>query len=217
METLFTPFPKIARLNREIVVTEKIDGTNASVIIVSDQLQQIDQAFVWRDGLAMLAASRTRLITPGDDNHGFAAWVMENSDELFRLGEGNHFGEWWGKGIQRGYGVSKKYFSLFNTSIWSDPNVRPKCCEVVPVLYKGMFSQHMIDRCITEIELNGSIAVKKAEGYQRDPFMDPEGICIYHTAAGIYFKQTIWNDQSTKGMVARWSAACEASLRKNVS
>lgn len=29
----FVPFPKIGRLSREIVITEKIDGTNAQVFI----------------------------------------------------------------------------------------------------------------------------------------------------------------------------------------
>ena len=32
----FEGWPQIARLNRGIVVTEKIDGTNAAVIITSD-------------------------------------------------------------------------------------------------------------------------------------------------------------------------------------
>ena len=32
----FEGFPKIARLSREIVVTEKIDGTNARVCITED-------------------------------------------------------------------------------------------------------------------------------------------------------------------------------------
>ena len=29
----FKPFPKMPRLNREVLLTEKIDGTNASVFI----------------------------------------------------------------------------------------------------------------------------------------------------------------------------------------
>lgn len=32
----FQPWPKIARLNREITITEKIDGTNAAVIITEE-------------------------------------------------------------------------------------------------------------------------------------------------------------------------------------
>lgn len=32
----FQPFPKIARWSREVIITEKIDGTNASVIVSDD-------------------------------------------------------------------------------------------------------------------------------------------------------------------------------------
>ena len=32
----FVPFPKIARLHREVVISEKIDGTNASVTVLED-------------------------------------------------------------------------------------------------------------------------------------------------------------------------------------
>jgi hypothetical protein len=79
--------------------------------------------------------SRSRWITPDDDNFGFAAWVEANRDELLTLGPGRHFGEWWGSGIQRGYGLPKgeKRFSLFNVSRWGES--RPACCHVVPVLY----------------------------------------------------------------------------------
>ena len=78
----FTEFPKMARLSREVIVTEKIDGTNAQVCIGEDG--------------SMLAGSRTRWITPQDDNHGFAAWVEAHREELLTLGPGRHFGEWWG-------------------------------------------------------------------------------------------------------------------------
>ncbi len=64
----------------------------------------------------MFIGSRTRWITAQDDNHGFARWVEGNKQELLKLGAGRHFGEWWGSGIQRGYGLQKgeKRFSLFN-------------------------------------------------------------------------------------------------------
>lgn len=131
--TEFVGFPKIARLNREIVVTEKIDGTNAQVEITEDGIVR--------------AGSRNRYITPEGDNHGFAAWVRDNADDLRRLGPGRHFGEWWGSGIQSGYGLPKgeKRFSLFNVSRWDDDVLneedglpaRPRCCGVVPTLYRG--------------------------------------------------------------------------------
>src|SRR4051812_4307796 len=103
----FQAFPSIARLFRECVVTEKIDGTNG-VVHVSD------------DGLTVTAGSRSRWITPEADNFGFARWVAEHAEELRALGPGFHFGEWWGSGIQRRYGLDEKRFSLFNVGRWGE-------------------------------------------------------------------------------------------------
>jgi hypothetical protein len=64
--------------------------------------------------------------------------------------------------------------------------VAPDCCEVVPILYQGMFDTQMIDVVLHQLQREGSRAVP---GY-----MNPEGIVIYHTAAGQYFKKTITND-----------------------
>lgn len=36
MAAVFEEFPKIARLNRECVISEKIDGTNGQIIISED-------------------------------------------------------------------------------------------------------------------------------------------------------------------------------------
>lgn len=70
--TEFVPFPKMARLSREIIVTEKIDGTNG-------------QIYIGEDG-EFLIGSRTRWITPEMDNHGFARWATDHKDELMQLG-----------------------------------------------------------------------------------------------------------------------------------
>lgn len=170
----FEPFQKIARLKRTCVISEKIDGTNAQVIITEDG--------------RVAAGSRTRLITPGKttDNFGFAAWVEDNKEELLKLGPGRHFGEWWGKGVQRGYGLQERVFSLFNTSRWSNPDVRPACCSVVPVLHDGDFDADSVDDALRTLKTNGSLA---APG-----FMDPEGIVVYHVAANNYFKVTLDGD-----------------------
>lgn len=173
----FRPFPKIARLRRPIIVTEKIDGTNAQVHITDDG--------------RVLAGSRTRWITPLDDNFGFARWVEGNRDELLRLGPGSHFGEWWGSGIQRGYGLKEKRFSLFNVSRWQDEDVRPRCCGVVPVLYSGPFYQSNIDLAMYVLGDRGSVA---APGYRK-----PEGIVVFHTVSGHLYKQTIEKDDAPKG------------------
>lgn len=178
MELEFKPFTKIARLSREMVITEKIDGTNGLICIGDDGEFSV--------------GSRSRWITPEADNHGFARWAYEHKDELIAgLGPGYHYGEWWGSGIQRRYGLDEKRFSLFNVSRWEDADVRPACCHCVPVLHRGIFDTETIDHALIMLQVNGSMA---APG-----FMQPEGVVIYHVAAGIMFKKTIENDASGKG------------------
>ena len=178
----FVEFPKIPRLSRGMVVTEKIDGTNAQVHITEDG--------------RILAGSRTRWITPQDDNYGFAAWVEAHKDELRNLGPGSHFGEWWGQGIQRRYGLNEKRFSLFNVGRWGpgarDEAIRPACCSVVPVLYAGDFSVEEIDARITSLQAMGSVA---APG-----FMQPEGVVVFHVASRTLYKKTIEKDAEPKGL-----------------
>ncbi len=176
----FQGFPKISRFSRDVVVTEKLDGTNAQVV-VSD------------DGLTLRAGSRTRWITPEDDNFGFARWVEENKTELLRLGPGQHFGEWWGAGIQRKYGLKEKRFSLFNTHRWSDDATRPACCHVVPVLYTGIIDTAVIDCLVARLAKEGSVAVPG--------FTDPEGVVIFHTKSSTLYKKTCKDDDKHKGEV----------------
>lgn len=177
MSIEFKGWPKIARWSREITISEKLDGTNACIHFEDDG--------------TMYVGSRTRWITPEADNDGFARWVKANEEELRKLGPGSHFGEWWGGGIQRGYGLKEKRFSLFNTSLWSDAGVRPVCCQVVPVLYQGPNEQVNIDYTIHLLTTEGSVA---APG-----FMKPEGIVIYHAASGQMFKKTLVDDEKPKG------------------
>jgi hypothetical protein len=176
----FVPFNKIPRLSRDCVITEKLDGTNASI-------------FVGEDG-EFLVGSRSRWITPESDNFGFAKWATEHRDELMLLGPGHHFGEWWGQGVQRGYGLTEKRFSLFNVSRWGDGIFRPACCHAVPVLYSGTFCTDAVSDALGELIRNGSAA---APG-----FMNPEGVIIFHVAANRLFKKTIERDEEPKGKQA---------------
>jgi hypothetical protein len=192
----FRPFSKIARLSREIIISEKIDGTNASIYIDEDG--------------KFLVGSRTRWITPEDDNYGFAAWCRENEEELLTLGPGHHFGEWWGQGIQRKYGLTERRFSLFNVHRWclhgatpvvtpsKDPkaaphvqDVLPACVGLVPLLYRGEFCTDNIDLTLAVLHDCGSVA---APG-----FMNAEGVVVFHTASGTLFKKTIEKDEQPKG------------------
>jgi hypothetical protein len=215
MTPQFKPFPKLPRLSRECIITEKIDGTNASILIASSEGRPISCAIHewWEEGqeysFVMLAGSRTRWITPQDDNFGFARWVQDHAAELVKLGPGHHFGEWWGQGIQRHYGLKERRFSLFNTPRWAlhgtepqsfptaDPrlvkrqDVLPACVGLVPVLYQGEFDTNRINETLTDLEKNGSEA---APG-----FMKPEGIVAFHVAGNVGFKKTIEKDHQPKG------------------
>ena len=173
----FPEFGKIARLTRDCTITEKIDGTNGIISIAENG--------------TMLIGSRTRWITPQDDNYGFAAWCAANKDELMRLGVGTHYGEWWGSGIQKRYVNQPKKFSLFNTHRWADEAVRPKCCDLVPILYQGIFSGQAVDDAIAALAEKGSVA---SPGCMR-----PEGVIIWHGAAQVYFKKTLEKDTEWKG------------------
>lgn len=175
----FVAFPKIARLKRTCVITEKIDGTNAQIWIDDDG--------------NFMVGSRSRWINPKDDNFGFARWAQENEDELRKLGPGHHYGEWWGSGIQRGYGLEKgeKRLSLFNAERWRDPVMLPACCSVVPVLYRGEFSTGAIDDTLATLASGGSMA--------SPGFMKPEGIIVWHTTARQMFKVTLEKDEEPKG------------------
>jgi hypothetical protein len=196
----FTPWPKIGRLNQQCVITEKLDGTNAAIRILPYEealaLEHPDMMVGGVDGnfFGVFAQSRSRFITPGNDNFGFANWVNQNINELVKLGEGIHFGEWWGSGIQRTYGLKEKRFSLFNTSRWANVEL-PACVQVVPVLYSGPFSQAAVTTCLTDLREKGSVA---APG-----FPNPEGIITYLVATRTMFKTTFdhpegkWNEAST--------------------
>lgn len=195
----FVEFPKMARLSREVIVSEKIDGTNAQIYIELAVAIPPELILAEQNGYALVAGSRTRWITPKDDNFGFASWAQANADELFKLGVGRHFGEWFGSGIQRGYGLKEKRLALFNVSRWDDPATRPACCHVVPTLWRGNFSDLNADLVLGELALFGSQAVPD--------FMKPEGIVVFHVAAGIGFKKTIEKDEVPKSVAERRAAS----------
>lgn len=150
MNELFKAWPKIPRWgNTEYTFTEKIDGTNACVIVTDDG--------------QVLAQSRTRIITLENDNFGFAKWVYENKEELKSLGVGYHFGEWWGQGIQRRYNLDEKRFSLFNP--WKVEEL-PSIVHCVPVI-----RSFTLKEAVEDLKTNGS--------YAAPGFMDVEGVVIY--------------------------------------
>jgi hypothetical protein len=203
----FRAFPKVPRWKRDIVILEKLDGSNASVwlkLIPEDQAHEYEAyGALVRDNRAtsvidkngawiIRAGSRNGFVWPGNDNYGFAAWVWAHAVKLTQLREGIHYGEWWGHKIQRGYGQTERHFSLFNTSRWGadGSETPPDCCLVVPQLYSGpqemAGGQDAVEFHLRRLAFAGSQA---APG-----FKNPEGVVIYHTASRTLFKKTIGDD-----------------------
>jgi len=195
----FIKFSKIARYNRQVVATEKIDGTNSQIDITEDG--------------GFRTGSRNRWITPTDDNYGFSAWAYAHRDELIEgLGVGRHFGEWWGSGIQRKYGLvnGDKRWSLFNIARWclyggtptevptEDPRIMrtqeilPECVGLVPVLWEGLMEDLDTNKILRDLRINGSSV---APGY-----FNAEGIVMYHKASNTLFKRTMIDDESPKSI-----------------
>jgi len=162
----FKAWPKITRENPfSVTVTEKIDGTNACIII--------------NDGNIVGVQSRKRFITVHDDNYGFAAWVEDNKAELLGLGDGYHYGEWAGLGIQKNpLGLDRKRLFLFNTYRWNinNPNL-PSCCDVVPVLFQGELKPDTIPLLLAGMELEIPLV--------------REGVVVYYHVFRKYTKHTV--------------------------
>ncbi|MER7445016.1 RNA ligase family protein [Micromonospora avicenniae] len=215
MSDTYPAFPKIPRFHRQVTITEKIDGTNGLIEVRRWDAANTAAAvpgvnFVTTpDGVyTVRAGSRNRWLAPGADNHGFAAWVAGNATELVKLGEGNHYGEWYGKGIQRGYNRADKAFALFNVGRWYDPRHDepdprtpkarpcPEVVTVVPVLWIG-----------NAYELNNAITASLAVLHQHGSiieagFMNPEGVIVFHEASRTTFKVLIEGDERPKGAAA---------------
>lgn len=202
----FREFGKIPRLKRDMVITEKIDGTNAAVGIIKlgaaskghpDLGSPAVRIVTMSDDtlFAIYAQSRRRLISVHDDNYGFAGWVGKNAETLARdVGPGLHFGEWWGQGIQRNYKMDRKIFSLFNVHKWEHvaPEFETENLRVVPVVARHTFDTGAVENALDTLRLGGSLA---APG-----FGFPEGVVVFHPAAGVLFKATLDADEQPKSL-----------------
>jgi hypothetical protein len=161
----FKGWPKTTRIKGNLItITEKIDGTNACVIV--------------RDGQVVGMQSRNRMIKPGDDNMGFAFWVHENRDELAQLGDGYHYGEWAGPGIQQNkHNFPSKQFFLFNT--FRPADTLPSCVKQVPILFHGAYSNEAIEETMQQLWEHAGAAR-----------YIPEGIIIYFHTTKVRTKET---------------------------
>lgn len=171
----FKAFPKIPNLRGNLTISEKIDGIDACVVVGENG--------------QVAAQSRTRLLTVGsDDPHGFAKWVEDNKGPLAtHLPPGHYFGVWWGRGINRGYALKERKFSLCHSRGLGD---LPDCISIVPVI-RDYANFTELDQILAQLKVVGSYA---AVG-----FMDPAGIVVYHRAAMQSFKILLDKDEVPKG------------------
>lgn len=202
--TAYPKFGSIPRWYKTFTISEKVDGTNGLIALLpeGDEYDGIRgdgiEPVAFDGDYAIFAGSRTRWLSAEDkskDNAGFARWIQEHASEVAQLGEGFHYGEWYGSGINRGYDLPKgtKRFALFNTHRWTE--TRPELFDVVPILWEGSGDdlQSGIDSAIQTLAMNGSVI--------SPGFRNPEGIVIYSHEARTYWKKTLKNDRIPKDMV----------------
>lgn len=176
MDNEFKSFDEIKRWSKpRIVITQKIHGSNAQILIYQDEA----------GALQLKSGSRERWLFPGKttDNYGFAAFVESHKQEFIdKLGLGRHYGEWAGPGVNSGEGLTVKTFVLFNHGR-PYPNGLPPSTVLVPVLYDSnselepelssrpdISADTIVNWVMTKLQLVGS---SLAPG-----FMRPEGIVI---------------------------------------
>lgn len=171
----FQAWPKIPRhTGFNVIISEKIDGTNACINVGKDLKIQSVQ-------------SRTRLIDIHNDNFGFANWVVANKEVLESfLGEGRHYGEWAGPGIQNNpLKLTQKTFFLFNTHRWEDKSriLHPQVTVVdrlfIGTYYEGLFAE-MMDNLWSVRQIDDQL---------------PEGIIIYWPQTRTMEKMTYANSE----------------------
>ncbi|MCX4241494.1 RNA ligase family protein [Paraliomyxa miuraensis] len=131
-EAMGTPLPRVSYRAKV-----KVDGTNAAIHALPG-------------GFA--AQSRTRLLTPDDDNYGFAAWVHANAEWSAglhaRLGRAVIFGEWCGRGIQKRTAISKverNVLAVFAVQLYpalGDPEREAARLLVEPERLRALLPEH---------------------------------------------------------------------------
>ncbi len=186
----FKEFNKILHIGKLFMtITQKIHGSNAQICIYKDDNEE----------LQIKAGSRTRWLCEDDDNYGFAKFVNANREELIGiLGEGRHYGEWAGPGINSGEGLSEKTLCLFNWRRWMEKPL-PHRVTVVPLLYKGGISLDVIGNVMARLKESGSFLVPN--------YMKPEGVVI--ELDGQFYKNVFDNEET------KWKEITKSLLKKD--
>ena len=221
----FKSWGSTPRFHKGLHITEKIDGTNAGVSVqgFSKGIYHEFSGDVPGDAKVVYgtdcdylvrAQSRKRIITPDNDNFGFAKWVWENADGLANLlGYGYHYGEWYGEGIQKNpLAVQGRRWALFNTWHWGRKEILVLLVDaditgltLVPVLHDeqrdGPADYKTIPNLLVDLEWGS-----KADGYMTLPNahkMDfhvegPEGIIVWQRETQQRYKILLREDDKHK-------------------
>jgi len=201
-EREFVHFPKILRAEKvTCFITEKIDGTNAQVVVDHDAY----------NALYVMAGSRNRWIQPEPataDNFGFARWVQGNAEMLKRLGPGTHYGEWYGQGIGRGYGMTERRWALFDRRMWSPEELTVReldtiGVECVPILATCSIANLASTMAHLDVQL-GTVGSALVHGWRQ-----PEGYVV--SVGDIRFKVT------DNGNKSKWLAAAQDGLDRRLN
>jgi hypothetical protein len=178
----FKKWSSTPRWHNGLTITEKIDGTNACIVIYNGEVK---------------AQSRKRIITPDDDNFGFARWVYDNAGALMdTLGYGYHYGEWFGEGIQKNpLGIEGKRFALFHATKYTASNgydlEQVDNLETVPLLHHGQATIWTIPDVV------GSLA-RGSKVVGADVDAEAEGIIVWHKETRVKYKILLTNDDVHK-------------------
>ena len=186
----YNSFPSIERLeNIYCIISEKIDGTNGLI-----EINETNVRF----------GSRNRYVFFNDDNAGFANFFRDYearfkdaakdiiTDESYPL---RIYGEWFGCGIQRNYGLKDKFFMPFHL-FYSKKLIEYQIPNIVTpnIMYAGKFSIEVVDACMQQLKLDGSGVVKN--------YKQPEGIVIFFPKYNFRLKETFdgakWKDALPK-------------------
>ncbi len=192
----FKAWGSTPRENKNKTITEKIDGTNACLVITNGKI---------------VAQSRKRIITPEDDNYGFAKWAHANAGVLFdTLGYGYHYGEWYGEGIQKNpLGIEGRRFALFHPTKYNEANgydlSKVDGLETVPLLHHGQCDVWTIPDIMSDLDIYGSkvVGAKRTKivrdlgdgyTYEIDKAATAEGIIIWNNETRTRTKMLLEND-----------------------
>lgn len=187
--------------------TVKIHGTNAGVC---------------SDGVETWAQSRNNIITPENDNAGFATWaykeraaladILERIRGRMNVAEGDIvavYGEWAGANIQKGVAVSglPKFFTVFGVRVisgdkysWVPTTLWHDLVEDASKYCEGLFSIFQFGEYSVDIDFNSPEQVQNILG---ELTIKVEEEC----PVGTFFGRVKGTDVTTgEGIV--WTATC---------